>query len=354
MKFRLIPRSAGLIRIHYAMTGESAKNFMSIPDKFVFVAPFDKSQKINQIPDEDYLSKQCHKMKLDQCSNGKKLELLSSCRWESSGTMGYQSVSVDDLRIPLSIGGIKFPAQGLSSWMYTTKGHLTVSKELNSALKSGPKICGNDKACKDSSFTAAEHQFLIKQNIFARSHFKALANMIPKWLSIDVQYGYTGFHISNLQSIVLKSYNMKQLRICENFPKNIMPAVYTTQLLFMPVIVKAHALEKSLDSSSPICLATDLCKTTTFVSLPKDKGINVTSELQSYGIQSIGLEIHGFGFNKNSSIKRECYNVDGSSKECFDSNIWLKMAATIKKELIDVSLEGEAYLRSEDLENVSI
>lgn len=341
------------MRVQYALSGASVTRFSQLPDTFVFVAPVAASEKINQIPNENYTSKQCHKMKLDRCSDGKTIELSSSCRWTSSGSLGYQSVGVDNITIPLSIGGVNFPAQGQSVWMYTTKGHLTVSKELSTTLKTGPKICSTGASCDGSSYTSAEHQALIQRNIFARSHLKALAALIPKWLNIDVPPSYAGFHFNNLQSVVMKSYNMKQLKVCQNFPKKILPTVYTVQLLFLPVNIKMHAATETIKSSSPTCVATDLCKMATYFSLPTDKAVNATTYLSSEGVQSFSLQIYGFGFGKRPLIKEECFKVGKESKTCFDSNAWMRISATIKKDLVNVIVDGEAYFVSNDLANVS-
>ena len=353
-KFKVVPRSSGLIKIQYALSGASAKQFSRIPDTYVFIAPVDKTEKINQMPDEDYISKQCYKMKLDQCSNGNKIELLSSCPWTSSGTLGYQSVSVGKLRLPLSLGGINFPARGMSSFMYTRKGALSVSKELNSVIKTGPKFCSAKDSCTNTINTAGEHRFLIKQNIFARSHLKSLGLLLPKWLNIDVQYDYKGFHISNVQSLVMKSYNIKHLKICQNMPSKIGPAVYAVQLLFLPLDVKAHAFETAVESSNPTCIMTDICRKVAYVSLPRDKSINITPELKSSGVKSMALQVHGFGFGKSSSIKKECIEMHDGSKDCFDSNLWLKLSSGIKKSSVKVSLEGEAFVSSSSLDNVSV
>ena len=354
-KFKILPRGSGLIKIQYALSGASAKQFFPIPDTVVFIAPVDKSEKINQMPDEDYISKQCYKMKLDQCSNGKRIELLSSCPWTSSGTLGYQSVSVGKLRLPLSLGGINVPARGMSSFMYTKKGSLSVSKELNSVIKTGPKFCSRKDSCTNTINTAGEHRFIIKQNILARSYLKSLGILLPKWLYIDVQYGYKGFHLSNIQSLVLKSYNIKNLKICQNIPSKIGTSVYVAQLLFLPLDVKAHAFKTTLQvSSSPSCLMTDICREVTYVSLARDKSISITQELKSSGVKSMELEVHGFGFGKSSPIKRECIELHDGSKDCFDCNLWLKVSSSIRKSLVKVSIAGEAFLLSNSLDNVSV
>ena len=353
-KLKVVPRSSGLIRIQYALSGASAKQFSPIPDTFVFIAPVDKVGKINQMPDENYISKQCYKMKLDQCSNGKQIEMLSSCPWTSSGTLGYQSVSVGKLRLPLSLGGINVPASGMSSFMYTRKGSLSVSKELNSVIKTGPKFCSAKDSCTNTINTAGEHRFLITQNIFARSYLKSLGILLPKWLNIDVQYGYKGFHLNNVQSLLLKSYNIKHLKICQNIPSKIEPAVYAVQLLFLPLDVKAHAFKTAVTSSSPTCVMTEICRKATYVSLPRDKSISITSELKSSGVKSMELEVHGFGFGKSSPIKRECIKLHDGSKDCFDCNLWLKVSSSIRKSSVKVSIEGEAFLLSNSLDNVSV
>ena len=352
-KFKVNPRSPGLIRIRYGLSGASAKRFSPIADTLVFVAPSDPREEINQIPDVDFTSKQCHTMQLDKCPNKQKINLLSSCLWKSSGSLGYQSVSVDKLRIPLSLGGVTLPVRGMAYSMYARKGALTVSKELNGVLKSGPKFCVPEDLCMNGKYTAAEHGFLIKQNLFARAALKALRELIPNWMRVDMLYGYNGFHVSNLQSMILKSHNIKQLAICQNKPMKFLPSVYATQLLFMPVTLQIHGFKETVESSNPTCVFTDICRKKVYFSLPRDKSLDLTPQLKSIGVKYMNLRILGFGFGNESSTKAKCIKINDVSDECFNSNIWLRVSLGLKNKFVDVIGNGELSLLSDGLDRVS-
>ena len=353
-KFKINPRSSGLVRIRYSLSGASAKRFSPIGDTLVFVASSEPSEKINKIPSVDFTLKQCHAMKLDECPNKQKIELVSSCPWKSSGTSGYQSVAFGKLKIPLSIGGIKFPVTGMSHWMYMRKGTLTVSKELNSVLKREPRFCSPGEVCKDGKYTSAEHQFLINQNLFARAHLKTLRNLIPKWMSVNTLYGYNGFHISNVQGMVLKGYNIRQLKICQNMPMRLSPAVYVAQLLFIPVTIRLHGLKETIESSSPTCVITDICRRKVYFSLPRDNNVNFAPQLKVINVRYLQLQVLGFGFGGDSSVKTECIKIDDISRECFHNDIWLKVSFSIKRTLVKVFAKGEISMASENLNSVSI
>ena len=351
-RFKVTPRRSGLVRIRYKLSGSSANRVSAIADTIAYVAFTGSSEKLNHIPDADFTQSQCHRLDIDQCANNQKIKLLSSCLWKPSGALGYQSVSVGKLRIPLSVAGLKFPDRGMSYSMYARKGALTVGRELFETLKAIPKFCSLKQSCKNSSHTAAEHRFLIKQNFFARSHIKALGLFLPKWMNVDLLFGYTGFHISNFQSMLLKGGNIRQLKICSNLPLSLAPSIYTVQMLFMPITLRIHGLEETIDSSDPTCLVTDVCRMRSYFSFPSDKNVNLTPNLKLIGINHVQLKIFGFGFRKGSLAKPECIHMEDFAKECFERTMWLKVFFSIKIELVKVVAKGEAVLVSEILDVV--
>jgi len=352
-KFKVKPRSSGLIRIRYKLSGTSANRILAIGDTIAYAAFTGSSENLNHIPDADFTQSQCYRLDLDQCPNNQKIKLLSSCPWKTSGALGYQSVSVGELKIPLSVAGVKFPDRGILYSMYARKGALAVGRELFQTLKAIPKFCSLEQSCKNSSHTAAEHRFLIKRNFFARSHIKALAIFLPKWMKVDLLLGYTGFHISNFQSMVLKGRNIRQLKTCTNLPLSLAPSIYAVQMLFMPVTLRLQGLGETIDSSSPTCLVTDICRMRTYFSLPSDKSVNLTPHLKLIGINHMQLQIFGFGFRKGSLPKPECIHMEDSLKECFERAMWLKVFFSIKLELVKVVAKGEVVLVSEFLDVVA-
>ena len=304
------------------------------------------------MPDADFPSEQCHKLQQDRCPNKQRIDLLSSCPWTPSGSLGYQSISAGKLRLPLSIGGIGLAAGGRSRWMYTRKGVLSVSREVRKALKGEPRFCAFGEMCNNRSYTMAEHRFVIQQNLFVRSHLKSLSNIIPKWMDIGMLYGYSGFHISNFQGMVLKGARVRQLKNCQSVPRKLSrSSVFVSQLLFLPLTLQIHGHKKTIESSSPTCLLTDICQTATYISLPADKAIDLTPQLKMLGVTSLQLRVFGFGFRRG--VKTECIKVDGTSEQCFDGRIWLKASINVKRKMVDVMSKGELSLALEDLDAVS-
>lgn len=338
-----------MIRITYVLSGANKKQFSTIPDSFVYIAAFGASEKISKIPSEEFTTKLCHGKILDKCSNKQPIQLSSTCPWSASGTVGYQSVNVGELKIPLSLAGITLPEEGLSTWMYRKKGILTVSKELNDVLRNGPKFCADKQSCNGAKYTQAEHRFLIKQNMFLRSHLNTLSAILPPWLSILVRYDYSGFHVNNIQSMVLKSYRMKDLQTCRNLPKHFKPSIYAAQILFAPIILKALSMKVNSESTHPTSIVTDLCNKAVYVSLPTDKVVNLTPHLQALGVRNFALRIHGLGFAAKSSIKQACIEKNGT---CIDAKMWLKVSGGFAKENVNISIDGEAFVAPSNLREV--
>ena len=338
-----------MIRITYALSGANKKQFSPVPDSFVYVAALGASEKVTKIPSEEFTTKLCHEKVLDKCSNKQVIQLASSCPWVASGTNGYQSVNAGDLKIPLSLAGIALPDEGLSTWMYRKKGVLTVSKEMTSVLRNGPKFCADEQSCKGAKYTQAEHRFLMKQNMFLRSHLSTLSSILPQWVSILVKYDYSGFHVNNVQSMILKSYRMKDLQTCRNLPKNFKPSIYAAQITFAPIILKALSMKVNSESTHPTCIVTDLCNKATYLSLPTDKIVNLTPDLQALGVRNFALRIHGLGFAAKSVIKRACIEKNGT---CIDANIWLKVSGGLTRQNVNVSIDGEAFVAPSNLREV--
>lgn len=260
------------------------------------------------------------------------------------------------MKIPLSLAGIKLPSKSMSSWMYRTKGVLTVSEELNDALKTGHNFCKSKETCKESVYTEAENQFIMQQNMFLRSHIDSISSVLPKWLRVRMKHGFTGFNVNNIQSMILRGSRIKLLKICRHLPLKMNPtSIYAAQILFAPLTLQALGMLVDTESTYPTCIATDLCEKTTYISLPQDKTINFTPHLQSLGVKNLSVRLHGVAFAANTTIQRKCLKrYEAEDSFCIDAQVWMKISSNLANEVANISLEGEAFIGTKELSEVFI
>ena len=259
-----------------------------------------------------------------------------------------------ETKVPLSLAGIKLPSKSMSSWMYRIKGKLTVSEELNDALKTGHNFCKMKEACKESLYTKTENQFIMQQNLFLRSHLHSLSSVFPKWLRVRMEHGYSGFNVDNIQSMILRSNRIRLLKVCQHFPVNISPSsIYAAQVIFAPLTLQALGMHVETSSTYPTCIATDLCQKTTYVSLPQDKTVDFTPYLRSLGVQHLSVRLHGIAFAANNRIQRKCLTRYGDEDSlCIDAPMWIKMSSNFENEVASISLEAEAFIGTKELNEV--
>ena len=355
--FKIIPKSEGLVRIKYTLSGKDRAQFAQPADSLIYVTTVKKMDQLTLIPDLTFTKLQCKTKDLDKCSDGSKIQLLSTCPWEANGTVGYQSVAVANTKLPLSLAGIALPPAGLSQWSYRTSGVLTVTRETNAMLKTGRRFCSVGTACPNSFFGPTEHKFLIQRNIFTRSSLQILSAITPKWFNIKLPADFTGFHVSNIQSIVIKGHRRKDLPVCVSLPKSI-SGTYAVHIINAPVSVQMLSKRSKLLSPYPTCLAVDICKKISYASFPKDSHIDLTPDLKSFGILGMDVKVMGLGLSITKSIRDNCgYVWDASvatkSQMCSDSKIWAKTVASFARNQMNITLDGEARLGVQDISKVS-
>ena len=214
------------------------------------------------------------------------------------------------------------------------------------------------------------HDFLIQRNVFLRSYMLEYLKATPWWLALNLPFSYTGFHANDIQSLLVKDGRIRELK-CSNLPSDLLTGgIYSAAIFQAPVEVKVMENSLSMESPDHTCFLKSLCGVgpngvhNTLISFPKD----VSKEL-SIGT-GIKVKVQGFGFNNRGSSRgnnsfatsasnKTCGNIssdiDTFSREekCVEANGWFKGSVSLKTLKSNVDFQGEVFVESDDIDEVS-
>lgn len=362
--FQLVAKRSGVVRIGYRIAGADFLEFQQPEDTVVLVEE-QSTQRMSSVPGTQFTENNCYQMKLAECpddksSNSNKnkyLLLKSSCPWGVSGSAGYISVSTGHMNLPVSLAGLVFQNKdGVQT--FRNSGVVTVSRESQGMLLGDRLQCKTTDACAGSTtLNKAAHDFLVKRNIFLSTYLKEFSKDTPWWLSLETPYGYTGFHVNDIQSLIVKDSRIKDLK-CANLPAQ-MSGIYSAAIFQAPVLVNVLNNIISMESSEHACFLKSLCGggSRTLVSFPKD----VSKVIPVGGGTALVITAQGFGFDGNG-LATYCRNFSSSVysggvangvERCVRANGWFKGSVSVHTTRGSIDFQGEVYSQTDDLKDVS-
>jgi len=301
VSFSLIPRKTGVIRIKYEMSGTNFMEFQQPSESLILVQPAKTSLKMSGLPTTSLPELNCHQMQLHQCHNGQIVQLKSSCPWKISGSKGFISVTAGNkVNLPFSLAGVTFQNKD-GQQTFRNSGLINVARETQNMLLNGKIECDTTGKCKGTNFNKADHDFLLKRNIFLRSYLNRISNDTPSWLSMSLPYYYKGFHVNDVQSIILKDSRVNNLR-CTNKPSGL-SGVYSAMVLQAPFQLRALGVSMAMQSTDHTCILKSLCDSKTFIAFPKD----IAQEVIINGASKISFKVKGFGMSPTEVDSNCCH-----------------------------------------------
>eukprot|EP00111_Clytia_hemisphaerica_P007355 TCONS_00021392-protein len=350
--FQITTKIAGVVRIQYQISGDDFVHFLQPAESIVLVKGNSKQGSLTAVPDNNLMDENTYQKALDQCLDGAKLSLKSSCPWKLSGSSGYVSVQSGSINIPISLAGITFQNRD-GSQTFKNSGVMTVARETQNMLVNQNQRCNaNLQHCKSPSSNCIEHDFVMKRNHFVRSYLTAFLIETPWWLRLSLPNVYSGFHVNDIQSLLVKDGRIKELK-CPNIPSQL-TGVYAASVFQAPVEVNVLDRFISMESAHYSCFLKSLCNNSqTFVSFPKD----VTKEIVKDDSKLLSLvSIQGFGVESQKPLQVKCWNVRASDSTdqqvCINANVWAKGSVNLKTSKVDVQFNGEMFVESDNLHKV--
>ena len=355
ISFTITPRKPGVIKVKYTVSGRSQFEFLRPRDGVIYAVDATAQNRMKQIPDENFMNNNCKTLNIARCENAETIKLESNCPWKVSGTNGYAAVAVGSLKLPMSLAGIKFLAsEGTPKFQST--GVFTAARETQEMLKGGTKQCLSAASCSNQVFGNAENHFIIKRNLFARAYHTALTALTPWWVEIGLPHDYDGFHVNDVQSMVLKAERMKDLSICANLPKDF-ARTYAVFITHAPISMELLNRRSEIESAYAACTVVDLCNRASFLSLPYDKSIDFTSGLRGLNVKMLSVNMKGIGFSAASPIKRKCLRswngiTEQDNELCINATVWMKTDTTLNTGASKTDFTGEMFADASDLAKV--
>ena len=355
--FKITPKRAGLIRIKYILSGKNKFSFIQPKDGIIFAIPKTISQRLSTYPVHDFMGANCVDLPVEKCSASYRIIVSSNCPWSATGTRGYVRVKVGSLSLPLSLAGVGLLAnEGIRK--YQNSGVLSVSKETQDMLVSGRKTCLASKTCQNAMHSNADNQFILKRNNFVRYYHNSVSTLIPWWISYKLPNDHNGFHVDDIQSLLMKSHRMKELSsVCPHLPLEFTGS-YSVLVTRAPVNIHMMSQLYRIDSSYSTCTIVDLCNKISHISFPSDKSLDITSFLQSQTVLKLKGQIKGMGFSNGVHLKTLCLSVWNGilTKEiqlCANATMWVKADLNFDVAVVKLEFEGEIFGEPADIQSVS-
>ena len=363
--FRVLAKKAGAYRIQYLLSGPDKINFLTPEDGLLIVSEAEKQESLKTIPDESFAKYQCRKYTLDKCvTTSHDISLVSSCPWVSYGSFGYQSAIINNLKLPLSLAGLNSTIENKQERAYKKDGVLTVYQETLDVMKSGIKQClkTDVKAalnCQaETPFGTAEHKFVIECNLFARAYLRVVSTVTPWWYNLEHPYDYEGFHVNDIQSLVIKGQAAEKLLLCPRIPKssNNIYSVFTPKAR---LALSLLSMKSTIQNKEPSCIAIDLCNGVHYFSVGGKDRIDMSPSITSAGATNMRMGLYSMGFLGNKTKEEHCaekFNYIGKQwgQACLKPNLWAMVGGTILLNNVNISYNGEMFLESSDAERVRI
>lgn len=347
--FKVTPKRKGLIRIKYVLSGADSFSFVQPRDGVIYALESVTNNRLSSIPGDNFMKDNCHDLHVDKCPGPDNIKLSSSCRWEVFGTTGYVSVSTGSISLPLSLTGVSFLAnEGIKK--FHSSGVLTVAKETQDMLISGRTSCASGKTCTNAIKSELDHEFLLKRSQFLRFFYKSVMSINPWWITYDLTTDHNGFHVNDVQSLLIQKPRMRDLIVCKHIPSSI-SGTSSVLVTHAPVNIAMATQEYVIDSSHPTCVVVDLCKQISYISLPVDKSLT-----PSHGLSSIRIKIKGLGFSNKSVIEDSCMRfwngVTGKEMQlCVQAKVWLKAFINLNTDNSNLAFNGEVFSTPANMES---
>ena len=350
--FKLTPLRTGLIKIRYTLYGKDSFVFDQPEDGIIYVFPSKNVKRLSNIPGQKFMKGACNNLDVDKCMDGSNILLSSTCKWHASGTFGYVNVNIGNISLPLSMTGVNFAAsEGVKQ--FSNNGALTVSKLTQEMLTTGKKPCPAG-SCLNTGYTNADNEFILKRNNFVRSFYNSVSDLNPWWITCNLPVDYEGFHVNDIQSLLLRAHKMKELRNgnCPNIPSNL-EGTFSALVTRAPVNIDIMGQSTRFDSSFSTCIVLDLCSRVSYISLPADKHLDAAP-----AISSLDVHIKGFGFSDAKFQKEMCVHFwNGVSMQdnnfCVKAKLWSKVSMHFDAINAKLKFQGELFAEPNSLDNVS-
>ena len=363
--FRVSAKKAGAYRIQYLLSGPDKINFLTPEDGLLIVSEAEKQENLKTIPDESFAKYQCRKYTLDKCvTTSHDIGLVSSCPWVSDGSFGYQSTIINNLKLPLSLSGLNSTIENKHERAYKKDGVLTVYQETLDVMKSGIKQCPKTDViaalnCQvETPFGTAEHKFIIECNLFARAYLRVVSTVTPWWYNLELPYDYEGFHVNDIQSLVIKGQAAEKLVLCPRIPKfsNNIYSVFTPKAR---LALSLLSMKSTIQNKEPSCVGMDLCNGVHYFSVGGKGRIDLSPSITSAGVTNMRMGLYSLGFLGDKTKEEHCakkFDYVGKqwSQACLKPNLWAMVGGSILLNNVNISYNGETFVESSDEEQVSI
>ena len=346
-QFRLIPKDSGFVEISYVLSGPDKYFFTEPENSMLYITDPKTERNLSFIPSISFMNGHCYENVVGSCHSGNKITVASSCPWTSNATKGYQSVMGGKLHLPFSVSGLNLT----KNTNFQRTGVVTAYRETISMLKHGMKACNDGKSCVPNTpmrYEKLEHKYLIELNLFIRNYLRMVSHAAPWWFHMELPFRYDGFHIDNIQSLLIKGEFANKMSLCPKL-KTRLESIYS--VLTPRTAFQVHLLGKTVSVSNKhsTCVAADVCNNDVFVSFGDSNVINLETDLKSIGIQYTKVSVRALGMAPLNGTPRLHYSKVHNVSDGFDVpnsivwSIWANVDARLKWKDGDMFFNGEIF-----------
>jgi len=340
---------AGRIRVEFELDGVDAPHFFT-PRSTVVRVSVKNHVTLNRLVSEDVLLSQCFKRKVNECltsASKKEINLYSSCPWNMDHTEGHVSVGKDDFRVPFSFSGYDFHDQNGG----VISPRVSVSELIGKRFPKCPSTC-------KSHLSRNEYDLAMRNQYFIKAYLKQLSKLSPWWFQVTVDPSYRGFDVSNLQSLIYEGELPKIIPTCPNLPKIPGNGTYSMFAIKTPLKVQFMSSQFKTHGVGTSCVVLDLCREVFYMSLPMKQAIDGTNVLKEIGFDVQYFAMSGLSITTGGeNVVEKCidiYEGDSSLKrKCIAANIWTRLSVVKRRQIFNMTFDGEIFMDSNNVQNVS-
>ncbi len=280
VNFTLVARFSGSYTISYTI--EPLDIFIQPEDSTVLVIPMGASgssrknffEMLNL--ENGILVQGCYKNHVNVaealCPSSNTLVFESFCKWENyhSASIGVIFVTVNDIKLPLSIAGINLKCQSIMS-MHVNKIEMTPLLNTEGISTTCSQAYCNTKSSLPTDsvlFDEQEIHTFLKYDSLLKTFFERMQPRLPSWLSIDVPTSSTESNIAgyDFSSSLSTAEEIQALDGCESYrlDSSSKTKVYFVLRAFTDIKISFDNSQNSILSSysKPQCFVLDICSTT--------------------------------------------------------------------------------------------
>ena len=242
----------GIYTLQYNLSGRDSNIFLKPPNSIVMVvnstSPF-PNQTARTKP--AILKEGCCPLQSDQFKCSKtKLILKSTCTTTTSDTSGIIFLTNPQMSLPVSLNGLS-----------------TLNNTLQSTPKNQKCVQCNIPGCQSYTYLPSDLNELVAAHSLSATYLENIKPLLPSWVNFNYSVpeinGYQSFGVSDLTAQIGNIATIKKLKGCENILSDADgDGVYSALQVNHPLLAKVGegVVQFSLDTTSPLCFAVDMCK----------------------------------------------------------------------------------------------